>query len=106
MLAILAAIEAMTYCAFRSRRGRASKRHLLTGASTDFGRAVPLVDNYLRKKTAKATRFQSFLARKLAEIFRKVAQTRAFEFALLSIIQTAANKRRNTFNNMKRRVVL
>ena len=68
--------------------------------------AVPLVDDYLKQKTARATRFQSFLARKLAEIFRRLVHTRSFEYLLLHLIRTAINKRRNKFNNLKRRVTL
>ena len=106
LIAIIAGIEAMVVCASRSKQGRARRQQLLMGTSTDLHRAVPLVDDYLKQKTARATRFQSFLARKLAEILRRLVHTRSFEYLLLHLIRTAINKRRNKFNNMKRRIVL
>ena len=106
LIAIIAGLEATLYSATRAKWGRARRRRLLMGTSTDLHRAVPLVDDYLKQKTARATRFQSFLARKLAEIFRMLVHTQSFEYLLLHLIRTAINKRRNTFNNMKRRVSL
>ena len=46
------------------------------------------------------------IAFKLAAFCRRAVHTRAFEYMLLHLIRTAINKRRNTFNNMKRRVSL
>jgi hypothetical protein len=106
LIAIIAGIEAMVVYASRSKQGRARRQQLLMGTSTDLHRAVPLVDDYLKQKTARATRFQSFLARKLAEIFRSLVHTRSFEYLLLHLIRTAINKRRNKYNNLKRRVTL
>jgi hypothetical protein len=76
------------------------------GTSTDLRRAVPFVDDYLKKKTAAATRFQRFIASKLAAVCRRAVHTRSFEYLLVHLVRTAINKRRNTFNNMKRRVSL
>jgi hypothetical protein len=106
LIAIIAGLEAMLYSAARSKRGRARKQQLLMGTSTDLERAVPLVDNYLKQKTAGASRFQRFLASKLAAVCRHIVQNRSFEYLLLHFIRTAINKRRNTFNNRKRRVSL
>ena len=106
LITIIAGIEALMYSTARSKRGRARSHRLLMGTSTDLRRAVPFVDDYLKQKTARATRFQSFLARKLAEIFRRLVHTRSFEYLLLHLIRTAINKRRNKFNNLKRRVTL
>ena len=102
LIAIIAGIEAMVVYASRSKQGRARRQQLLMGTKTDLHRAVPLVDDYLKQKTARATRFQSFLARKLAEIFRRLVHTRSFEYLLLHLIRTAINKRRNKFLKMRR----
>ena len=104
ILAIIAGLEAMTYCAFRSRRGQARKQQLLTGTSPDLHRAVPLIDNYLRQKTARTTRFQRFFVSKLAALCRRVVHTRSFEYLLLHLVRTAILNRRSKVLNMKRRV--
>ena len=106
LIALFASLEAMLYSAARSKRGRARRQQLLMGTSTDSERAVPIVDNYLKQKTAKATRFQRFIASKLAAACRHAVHTRSFEYLLLHLVRTVTNKRRNTFNNMKRRVSL
>ena len=106
LIAIIAGIEAMVVYASRSKQGRARRQQLLTGNSLSSVRALPFIDGHMKKKTAGATRFQSFLARKLAEIFRMLVHTQSFEYLLLHLIRTASNKRRHTFNKLKRRVTL
>jgi hypothetical protein len=106
LIAILAGIEAAVVYAARSKQGRARRQQLLMGTSTDLYRAVPLVDNYFKQKTARATRFQRFIAGKLAAFIRRFVHTRTFECALLHLLRTAINKHRNKFNNMKRRITL
>jgi hypothetical protein len=107
LVALIAGLEAMLYSAVRSKQGRARRQHLLMGGtSTDLRRAVPLVDDYLRQKTARASKFQRFVASKLAAFCRGLVHTRSFEYLLLHLLRTAINNRRNKFNNMKRRVSL
>ena len=107
ILAIIAGLEAMTYYALRSKRGQARKQELLMGKGTDKHRAaVPLVDDYLKQKTARATGFQRFIASKLAALCRHFVHSRSFEYVLLHLVRTAINKRRNKFNNLKRRITL
>jgi hypothetical protein len=77
------------------------------GTSTEVHRAVPLVvDDYFQQKTARATRFQRFIASKLAALCRRFVRTRSFEYVLLHLVRTAINKRRNKFNTLKRRITL
>jgi hypothetical protein len=106
LIALIAGIEGMLVYASRSKQRRARRQQLLMGTSTDFERAVPLVDNYLQQKTARATRFQRFVARKLAALCRRVVHTRSFEYLLLHLVRAAINKRRNQLLNMKRRITL
>ena len=106
LIAIIAGIEAMVVYASRSKQGRARRQQLLMGSSTDVHRAMPLVDNYFQQKTARATRFQRFIASKLAALCRRFVHTRSFEYVILHLVRTAINKRRNKFNNLKRRVTL
>ena len=107
LIAIIAGFEATLYSATRAKWGRARRQQMLMGStSTDLQRAVPFVDDYLKQKTVRATRFQRFIASKLAAFCRRAVQTRSFEYLLVYLVRTAINKRRNTFNNMKRRVSL
>jgi hypothetical protein len=106
LITIIAALEAMLYSAARSKRGRARRQQLLMGTSTDLHRAVPLVDNYFQQKTARATRFQRFIASKLAALCRGLVHMNSFEYLLLHLIRTAIMKRRNKLLNKKRRITL
>jgi len=106
LIAILAGLEAMVVYAARSKQGRARKQQLLMGTSTDLHRAVPLVDDYLKQKTVRATRFQRFIASKLAALCRRAVHTRSFEYLLLHLVRTTINKRRNKVLNRKVRVML
>jgi hypothetical protein len=106
LIALIAGLKAALYSAAWSKRGRARRQPLLMGTSTEFPRAVPFVDDYLKEKTVRATRFQRFIASKLAAVCRRGVQAQSFEYLLLHLIRTAIMKRRNKFNNMKRRVSL
>jgi hypothetical protein len=75
------------------------------GNSTDSVRTLPLVADYLKRKTAGASKFQTLVACKLADVCRRVALTRSFEYLLLHVIRTAI-KRRRKFLNTQRRVTL
>jgi len=106
VVAFLVGIEALLYSAARSRQGRARKQQFLLGTSSPTARAIPLVDTYLRQKTVKSNRLQRLIAFKLAVVCRHAVHTRSFEYLLLHLVRTASAKPRNSFNNMKRRVIL
>ncbi len=52
LIALIAAAEAMLYSAARSKLGQTRKQQVLMGNSLDSARALPLVDTYLKRKTA------------------------------------------------------
>src|ERR1035441_9617535 len=88
LIAIIAGIEAMVVYASRSKQGRARRQQLLMGTSNNtLHRAVPLVDDYLKQKTVRASRFQRFIASKLAALCRRAVHTRSFEYLLLHLIR-------------------
>ena len=94
LIALIAAAEAMLYSASRSKRGETRRQQVLMGNSLDSVRALPLVDDYLKRKTARASRLQVFVASKVAEICRRAVHTRSFEYLVLHLIRTAILKRR------------
>lgn len=106
LIAVIAGLEAMVVYASRFKQGRARRQQLLMGNSLGSGRALPLVDDYLKQRTAGASRFQRFIAYKLAALCRRLVHAKSFEYLLLHLIRTAINKRRNKLLNMKRRVTL
>jgi aryl carrier-like protein len=106
LIALIAAAEAMLYSASRFKRNQARRQQVLMGNGLDSVRALRLVDECLKRKTAGASRVQVFVASKLAEVCRRVVHTRSFEYVLLHLIRTAVLKRRSKFHNTKRRVTL
>lgn len=105
LIALIAAAEAMLYSASRSKRGQTRRQQVLMGNSPDSVRAMPLVDDYLKRKTAGANRVQTFVASKLTELCRRVVHTRSFEYLVLHVIRTAI-KRRSKYLNIQRRVTI
>jgi len=106
LIAIIAAAEAMLFSASGAKRNQARRQQVLMGNSLDSARALSLVDAYLKRKTAGASRVQMFVASKLAEVCRRAVQTRSFEFLLLHVIRTTVLKCRSKFLNTQRRVTL
>jgi len=105
LIAFVAAAEAMLYSATRSKRGQAQRQQVLMGNSLDSLHALPLIDDYLKRKTAGASRVQVFVASKLAEICRRAVHTRSFEHLVLHLIRTAIT-RRSKYLNFQRRVTI
>jgi hypothetical protein len=105
LIALIATAEAMLYSASRSKRGQTRRQQVLMGNNLDSARALPLVDDYLKRKTAGASRVQTFVASKLAEVCRRAVHTRTFEYLVLHLIRTAI-KPRSQHLNIQRRVTL
>ena len=105
LIALIAATEAMLFSAFGAKRNQVRRQQVLMGNSLDSVRALPPVDDYLKRKTIGATRVQVFVASQLAKVLRRVVQTRSFEYVLLHVIRTAVLKRRSKFLNTQRRVL-
>ena len=106
LIAIIAAAEAVLLSASGAKRNQVRRQQVLMGNSLDSARTLPLVDTYLKRKTAGASRVQVFVASKLAEVCRRAIHTRSFEYLLLHVIRTAVLKRRNKFLNTQRGVTL
>ena len=106
VIALIAAAEAMLFSASGIKRNQARRQQVLMGNNLDSVCALPLVDEYLKRKTAGASRVQVFVTSKLAEICRRAVHTRSFEYLVLHFIRTALLKSRSKFLNVKRRVNL
>jgi hypothetical protein len=106
LIALIAAAEAMLFSASGAKRNQVRRQQVLMGNSLDSKHCLPFVDDYLKRKTAGASRVQVFVASKLAEVCRRAVQTRSFEYVLLHVIRTAVLKCRSKFLNIQRRVTL
>lgn len=106
LIALIAAAEAMLYSASRSKRDQGQRQQVLMGNSLDFVRALPLVDTYLKRKTAGASRVHTLMASKLTDVCRRVVHTRSFEYLVLHLIRTAIQKCRSKHLNIQRRVTI
>lgn len=104
VIALIAAAEAMLFSVSGVKRNQTRRQQVLMGNSLDSLHALPLVDTYLKQKTAGANRVQMFVASKVAEICRRAVHTRSFEYVLLHMIRTAVLKSRSKFLNLRRRV--
>jgi hypothetical protein len=106
VIALIAAAEAMLFSTSGAKRYRARRQQVLMGNNLDSGHCLPLLDDYLKRKTAGATRFQQFVAAKLTQVCRQAVQTRSFEFLLLHVIRTAILKRRSKLFTSQGRVTI
>lgn len=94
IIALIAAAEAMLFSASGAKRHQARREQVLMGNSLDSALGLPLIDEYLKRKTAGANRVQRFIASKSAQVCRQAVHTRSFEYLLLHVIRTAILKRR------------
>ncbi len=101
LLSLIAAAEATLFSASQAKRYHARRQQALMGNSTDSIRRLPLVDEYLKRKTAGASRVQAFVAAKVAEVCRQAVHTRSFEYLLLRLIRTAIHRRRQKLSISK-----
>ena len=94
IITLIAAAEAMLFSASGAKRHWVRRQQVLMGHSPASGGSLPLVDDYLKRRTAGASRVQQFVASKLTQVCRQAVQTRSFEYLLLQVIRTAILKRR------------
>lgn len=94
LIALIAAAEATLFSASQAKRYHARRQQVLMGNAVDSLRALPLVDDYLKRKTNGASRAQVFVAAKVAEVCRLAVHTRSFEYLLLHLIRTAIHRSR------------
>jgi hypothetical protein len=94
LIALIAAAEALLFSASGAKRYRIRRQQALMGNNLDSTRCLAFVDEYLKRKTAGASRVQSFVASKLAEACRRAVHTRSFEYLVLHLIRTAIKRRK------------
>jgi hypothetical protein len=107
VIALIATAEAMLFSASGAKRHWVRRQQVLMGNSNlGSGRCLSLVDEYLRRKTAGASRVQVFIASKLTELCRRAVHTRSFEYLLLHLVRTSVLRRRSKRFSSQGRVTL
>jgi hypothetical protein len=101
LLTLIAAAEATLFSASQAKRCQARRQQVLMGNDMDSVRCLPLVDAYLQRKTAGASRVQVFVASKLAEACRQAVHLRSFEYLVLHLIRTAAHRRKSSISKLE-----
>jgi aryl carrier-like protein len=105
LIALVAAAEAMLFSLSGAKRDQIRRQQVLMGNGLDSKRCLPFVDEYLKRKTAGASRVQVFIASKLAEVCRLAVDAQSFEYVLMHVVRTAVLKRRSRFFNAQGRII-
>lgn len=94
VLTLVATAEALFVSASHIKRRNARRQQTLMCLSPNAGVPLPLLDEHVRRTTAGASRFEVFVASKLAELCRQVVKLRLFEYVLLHVIRTSLKHRK------------
>jgi hypothetical protein len=105
LLELIVATEASVLSASWIRRSRMRRRQILMGGSTSEPN-LPFLDRYLKQQTTNPTRLQTFAARKLAAVCRRVVHTQTFELLVLKLIQSASRRSRRESEISRVEVIL
>jgi hypothetical protein len=87
LIEIAAVLEMLLLTCAWARRKRAQRLQLFVGKGDSIH--LPIVDDYLRRQTAGASRAELFVASQLAAVCRKAVQTHSFQSLLLHGIRSA-----------------
>ena len=87
LIEIAAVLELLLFTYAWAKRRRAQRRQVFMGNKDSI--RLALVDDYLRRQTAGASRVDVFVASQLAAVCRKAVQTHSFQSFLLHGIRSA-----------------
>jgi hypothetical protein len=99
LIEIAAALELILVASAWTKRRRAKRWQMFMGKRDSI--RLPIVDDYLRRQTAGASRTEAFAASQLAAVCRKAVQTHAFQSLLLHGIHSARSRNRFTTSNWR-----
>jgi len=91
LIEIAAALEGLLFTCAWARSRRAQRRQMLTGNRCSI--YLPVVDDYLKRQTAGASKAEVFAASQLAAVCRKAVHTQSFQWLLLHGIRSARRRR-------------
>jgi hypothetical protein len=91
LIEIAAFVELLLFTRAWAKRRRAQRLQVFSGNAESF--RLPVLDEYLTRQTASASRTEVFIASQLAAVCRKAVQTHAFQSLLLHGIHSARGKK-------------
>jgi hypothetical protein len=92
LIELVAATELILFSCSRAKANRARKQRVLMGSGLG-SLCLPIIDEYLKRKTAGASRAEIFVASQLARVCRRAVQTRSFQSLLLHGIRSVVKRR-------------
>lgn len=104
-LTLLATAEASLLSASWFRRRANRRQEVLLGKENRLLR-LPVLDNHIAKQAEHATRFQSFLARRIAAACRRAVHTQAFEYCVLRMVLSSCDRSHRTIGKIRKEIVL
>ena len=94
LIEIAAVLEMLLFACAWTKRKRAQRWQVFMGNAGSI--RLPIVDDYLTRRTAGANRVEVFVAYQLAAVCRKAVQTHAFQSLLLHGIRLARKRKQLT----------
>lgn len=94
MIEIAAILELLLFACAWTKRRRAQRWQVFVGKTASI--RLPILDDYLKRQTAGASRVEIFAASQLAAVCRNAVKTHSFESLLLHGIHSARAKKRLT----------
>jgi hypothetical protein len=91
LIEIAAALELLLFTCACARRRQAQRRQVFIGRKDSIH--LPILDGYLKRQTAGASRVEILAASQLAAICRKAVQTHSFQSLLLHGIRSARGRK-------------
>ncbi len=91
LIEIAAVLEILLFTCARAKRRRAQRLMVFIGQGNSI--RLPIVDTYLKRQTAGASRAEIFAASQLAAVCRKAVRTHSFKLLLLHGIRSARGRK-------------
>lgn len=99
LIEIAAVLELLLFACAWAKRRRAQRCQVFMGRGCSIH--LPIVDDYLKRQTAGASRAEIFVASQIAGICRRAVHTRSFESLLLYGIRSSVQRRNNRQSNWR-----
>lgn len=99
LIEIAAVSDLLLFASAWARRRRAQRCQSFMGKGHSIH--LPIVDDYLKRQTASASRVEIFAASQITSICRRAVQTRSFESLLLYGIRSSVQRRNNRQSNWR-----
>jgi hypothetical protein len=91
LIEIAAVLELLLFTCAWAKRKRVQRLQVFMGKKDSI--RLPMLDQYLKRQTAGASRAEAFVASRLAAVCRKAVQTDSFQSLLLHGIRSVRSRK-------------